>query len=375
MKILLVTASYRPSINGVAISVSNLKQSLEALGHKILVLAPQNKEVKGREAGIVRYPSIDNPLIKDYPIPITPLTLKSFKRVTKFKPDIVHVHHPFHIGFMSYLFAQTMKIPLVFTYHTKYGYYTKKYFKFLPGKLQSELISNNVLDFCKKVDLIIAPSNEVKTYLKSKLKDKKIVAIPSIVDDLVNVNKTKLQLRKNLGIPEGKKVLLSVTRIAPEKNIKTLIKTLPLLPDDFLLMLCGIGPMEDEIKDLITKLKVGNKVALVGRVTRQDLPMYYQASDYFINTSRSETQGLVYWEAARFGLPVISVDSHVAREWVFSDFGVIVTNKPDDLAKEVIKLSKRNYKTLSKNSVKFSKNFSSFKSAKRLVKEYSRYVK
>lgn len=375
MKILLVTASYRPSINGVAISLASLKRNLEIMGHRVLVLAPQNKEAKKREAGIVRYPSVDSSLVPDYPIPVSPLTINTIKRVSEFKPDLVHVHHPFHIGFTSQIFAQTLKIPLVFTYHTNYDYYTKKYVKFLPEKLKRDLVSNNVLDFCKTADLIIAPSSEIKKYLKNKLKRKRITVVPSIGDDLKKTMIGKEKIRRQLSLPLSKTVLLSVGRLAPEKSPERLVKSLLYLPDKFILVFCGTGIAESKLKKVVAKLKLGDRVIFAGNVRRNLLPLYYQAADYFFNASRSETQGIVFWEAAKFGLPIVTSDSGAAREWVTEEFGILVGPKSKELAKGVRKISKLDYKTISEKALKFSKNFSSFKSVKKLAKQYELIIK
>ena len=72
MRILFISATYPPSVNGVAVTVENLKRLLEAKGHDVTVLAPDNSNKPVNEKGIIRYPSLDNPVVPDYPIPLFP---------------------------------------------------------------------------------------------------------------------------------------------------------------------------------------------------------------------------------------------------------------------------------------------------------------
>ena len=146
MHILHITGTYLPSINGVAISVANLKNELEKLGHKVTVLAPDYSKAK-KEKGIIRYPSLENSMFEDYPIPLFPGLRTITKLLNDVKPDIVHVHHPFHIGYFARLLAKHYRVPLVFTYHTNYDTYAEKYLEFLPKEVKVHFLENRVNDF------------------------------------------------------------------------------------------------------------------------------------------------------------------------------------------------------------------------------------
>lgn len=372
MRILLITGTYKPSINGVAISVEVMSKNLVKMGHKIMVLAPANSFAVNNSSFIIRYPSLNNIFVKDYPIPLFPLTPNIYKKITKFKPDIVHVHHPFHIGFFANYISDLFKIPLVFTYHTKHDYYSEEYLKFLPKEIKSKYIVGSVLDFCKKCDLVIAPSNEIKAYLK--INKVESVVIPSIVDDLSRSKISKKDLRTKLGLSIDKKLLLFVGRLAIEKNIKLLVETATKLNKNYTFILCGTGPIEDEIKNKIKKLDIEDKFLVLGKKDRSVIGEYYQASDYFCYPSISETQGLIYWEALSFGLPIVSVDSSVAREWVRPEFGILSKDSSNQMYKNIIRITKSDYTKMSKAAFNFSKKFSSKRSAKKMIEEYSKLL-
>ena len=82
MRILFISATYPPSVNGVAVTVENLKRLLEAKGHDVTVLAPDNSNKPVNEKGIIRYPSLDNPVVPDYPIPLFP-GVKAIRKLIK----------------------------------------------------------------------------------------------------------------------------------------------------------------------------------------------------------------------------------------------------------------------------------------------------
>src|SRR3989337_1832613 len=107
MRILYITGSYLPYLSGVTISIRDFKQELEKLGHEVVLLAPFAPGYKDIEPGVVRYPSL-------------PLPSWILRRLFKEKFDLVHVHHPFYIGSFAAFVASLKKIPLVYSFHTRY---------------------------------------------------------------------------------------------------------------------------------------------------------------------------------------------------------------------------------------------------------------
>ena len=63
MKILYVTATYSPTVNGVAVSVKTTAENLRKLGHDVTILAPNHPNRDKNEEHVVRYPSIVNPFV------------------------------------------------------------------------------------------------------------------------------------------------------------------------------------------------------------------------------------------------------------------------------------------------------------------------
>ena len=111
-------------------------------------------------------------------------------------------------------------------------------------------------------------------------------------------------LRRRLGIPKGKLVLLYLGRMAREKGLETLIDHLAQADRrDAVLLLVGDGPDREEILSHARERRL--PVIFAGMVPHSEVPNYYRLGDLFVTASTSETQGLTYFEALAAGLPVL----------------------------------------------------------------------
>ena len=373
MRILMVTATYYPSANGVAVSVENLKNYLKKAGHEVKVLAPDAKKVK-KDPDVLRYPSVNNPFIKDYPIPIFPGLKSIYKIITTFKPDIVHAHHPFQVGFFANLLADNFKVPLVFTYHTRYDSYAEKYAKFLPKKFKIKFIEKSVDDFCYKTNLIISPSHFLKEILQKRYKKNKITVIPSALPQFTRTNISKNGARKKLNLFFGKKMLLNVSRLSREKNLEVLVSAMKYLPDNYFLCFVGVGPEEKNLKKLTERLKLQEKIVFAGKVPHSKIHLYYCSADIFVFSSKTETQGLVFLEAMHFGLPIIAVDSEATREWINDKIGKIVPNRPKAIAAAVMEIYKNWNYTNAEKLRKIAESYSPEKLTGNFIEAYEKLI-
>jgi glycosyltransferase involved in cell wall biosynthesis len=120
----------------------------------------------------------------------------------------------------------------------------------------------------------------------------------------------KDESRKKLGLPDNRKIVLSVRRLVYKNGLGTLIESVPYVAKEFpdvLFVLAGKGPSRQLIEDRINELGIKNNVLLTGFVPDELLPVYYNASDYFVLPSASgEGLPLVLFEAMACGLPVVA---------------------------------------------------------------------
>jgi len=129
---------------------------------------------------------------------------------------------------------------------------------------------------------------------------------------------------------EGKRVLLTVSRLVPRKGIDMVIETLPEvwkhLPETVYLIV-GEGLDYERLKNLVElhiEQKDQNKIIFVGAVPMNELASYYQAADLVVMPNRNiagdvEGFGMVFLEAGLAHLPVVAGDSGGAGEAVKRD--------------------------------------------------------
>ena len=122
-----------------------------------------------------------------------------------------------------------------------------------------------------------------------------------------------------LYFPEWEKTLrlLYVGRLGKEKGLDFLFKALRILKDKHInagLLIVGDGPYRGAVLDLVQQYDLQDMVWFAGRVPRENVCNYYAASDLFVFSSLTETQGLVIAEALAAGCPVVAVDAPGVNE-------------------------------------------------------------
>lgn len=105
---------------------------------------------------------------------------------------------------------------------------------------------------------------------------------------------------------EDKKVIVSVSRLVKKNNIPLLIKALPYLDEQIILLLVGDGSERVDLEKLVSNLRLEQRVVFVGGVAPGLVPVYLHASDIFARVSLSEGLGSAFLEAFAAGTPVIA---------------------------------------------------------------------
>ena len=142
-------------------------------------------------------------------------------------------------------------------------------------------------------------------------------------------------VRRLLGIPPARRVVLTVGRLAPEKNLTLLLRSVARLRDSGMgltLVIVGHGAEGDTLKRLAQELGIASQVMFVGGV--RDPESFYRAADLFMLTSSRESLPNVIIEAQAFGLPVVTTDVGGVRELVEDGVtGIVLSHlEPEALA-------------------------------------------
>jgi glycosyltransferase involved in cell wall biosynthesis len=308
LHIAFFTNTYYPTMSGVVRSVSTFRQQLTEMGHNVFVFAQQASAYTDTEPFIFRYPAIEVP-INDYalPIPVSPFISEVLPIL---KLDVIHSHHPFLLGRLAANKAKELHLPHIFTFHTRY----EEYSHYVPfsQELTRRVILDWVLSYMEQCQHIITPSEGMKQILEeSGVVGHYITAIPTGIDVEPFRQADGEVVRHQHGWGNDL-VLISVGRLAKEKNFETLlVATAEVMRerDQVRLVLIGDGLERKALEELAGDLGIASRVEFTGRVEFTEIPAYLRAADVFCFASVTETQGLVTMEAMAAGLPIVAVDA------------------------------------------------------------------
>lgn len=308
MKILLTTECYSPIINGVVTSVMNLEKELRVLGHEVKILTLSTTKRSYKKDHVTYISSLGAG--KVYPGARFALRTGTdyLEELMCWQPDIIHSHCEFSTFLMARQIAKKLEIPIVHTYHTVYEDYTHY---FSPNKKWGKAM---VAYFTRKVlrntHCIIAPTNKVRSILHGYGVNRPIQVVPTGIN-IARITRPindedKQTLRMRMGIPNHHKVLLSVGRLAKEKNLEEILFYLSKTKqNNVTLLIVGDGPNRECLEQYAKTLGISKQVIFVGMVSPKEISSYYQLGDVFVSASNSETQGLTYVEALANGVPAL----------------------------------------------------------------------
>ncbi len=314
MDILMLSNTYLPFVGGVERSIDTYVNLLRDRGNRVILVAPEFQNMPESEEDVIRIPAVQNFNGTDFSVQL-PIPGRLTSALKGFSPDLVHSHHPYLIGDTAHRLAAKYEVPIVFTFHTFYERYTH----YVPGdspamKRFVVSLSTGYANICNRV---IAPSRAVAdTLLKRGVRTPiKVLPTPVNLDTLGSGN--GMAFRRKFGIPPGAPVIGFVSRIAPEKNVRFLARSVQramnLNPEIFFVVV-GTGPMEHELKEMFKNQELSNRFIMTGVIEGQALVNAYHGMDVFAFASTTETQGLVVTEALACGTPVVALDAPAVTE-------------------------------------------------------------
>lgn len=315
LKIAMFTNNYLPYIGGVPISVDRLRRGLVRAGHQVKIIAPHYSNQDDRNQDVCRINSL-LPLSGKSEFKIANIfTPRMWREVKQFAPDIIHVHHPFWLGWVGQVLGRMIGVPVVYTYHTRLEHYA--HYVPLPGPLFRNVVAHTLVKrFANRCDAVIVPTSSAEEYLRTIGVRKPVHVQPTGIEykrfsEAIPADELR-QMREALGLSQDKRVLVSISRLSKEKNIVFMFEAMQALRNrgcDFHLLVIGDGPDRDMLEEKIAELELQDNITLVGSVPPDQMARYCQMGDIFVFTSRSETQGMVILEAMAAGLPVVAIRS------------------------------------------------------------------
>lgn len=311
MNIGIFTDTYSPQISGVATSIMIMENELRKQGHTVYIFTTTdpNADRESEEGRVFRLPSIPFVFFPERRVAVAGMN-KFIKLVGRLNLDIIHTHTEFSLGLLGKRIAKKYHIPSIHTYHTMYVDYLHYIAK---GKiLTPSMVGKMTKTFCDSYDAIITPTPKVRHHLEEQGIYKLMYTIPTGTDisSFAPVEKQQIaELKKSLGIGAEDAVILSLGRIAQEKNIDAIINAMPevlLKEPNAKLVIVGDGPVRKDLEKIVENKNLEEHVIFTGAVDWENISLYYQLGDLFVSASTTETQGLTYAEAMAASLPVVA---------------------------------------------------------------------
>ena len=311
----LVTETYAPEINGVAMTLGRIVDGLSARGHRVTVIRPRQRHESPRYSVThrlacrqVRLPGI--------PLPGYPqlrVGLPARKRLLALwrvgRPDVVHVATEGPLGWSAINNAKRLGIAVTSSFHTNFDQYAHDY---RLGWLQP-LVTAWLRHFHNRTLRTFAPTRELVARLESEgYRDVRLLS-RGVDTALFNPARRDESLRLSWGVAPGDPAVIHVGRLAKEKNYPLLFRAfdaIKAVEPRARLILVGDGPM------LAACQKMQPEAVFTGFYTGPNLARHYASGDIYLHPSFTETFGNVVTEALASGLAVSAFDYAAAHEFI-----------------------------------------------------------
>ena len=299
MRVAIIAEVFLPKIDGVVNRTVQLIRQLVRCDDQVLVACPRAEGSRACGVPVVECRSFPFPPYPEYRIGLPDKHL--VKEVGQFAPDVLHFVNPFAFGFRCYdaLRRAGLRLPTVFSFHTLYGEFVKQYRALKP---LSKVLWWMTREYHNRADVNVTVSAIMQEDL-ARRGFRRVRCWPPAVDGrLFHPGRRSAALRERLtgGRPE-KPLLLTVSRLAPEKNVGFLAGVLKQAPGACLAVV-GDGPQRAELEQRFA----GTDTQFVGYLKGEELAAAYASADAFVYASETETMGNVVLEALACGCPVVA---------------------------------------------------------------------
>lgn len=330
MKILQL-GKFWPVMGGVEKVMFDLTQGLSERGIECDMLCAASDgptqeirlNAKGRVVAV-------NSLLKAKSTMISPVMISRLRR-TAADYDIIHVHHPDPMAALA-LYLSGYKGRVVLHWHS--DILRQRILKQLYLPLQGWLL--------KRADTVICTSpNYAEGSSELQIAAPKLKCIPIGVAPVKPDEKRVSEIAQEVA---GRKVIFSLGRLVPYKGYHNLILAARDLPDDYLVVIAGSGPLEPQLKKLIADNRLGSKVIMPGRISDRDRDAWMAVASVFClpSVEKTEAFGIVLIESMSIGLPLITtVIPGSGTSWV-NAHGIsgsnVSRNCPQEIAEAAINI-------------------------------------
>lgn len=294
MRVVIVTESFPPDVNGVAHCALQTARHLVGRGHDCVVVAPATAAADEADAcapcRVVRIPSLPLP---GYPqVRVALPSRRVAAAIAAHRADLVHLAGPFVLGVRGMAAAARLGVPAVAVYQTDLAGYARTYMG--AGETAAW---RRIRSVHTAADLTLAPSGAAQRDLEAHGVPR-VGLWPRGVDTVrFRPDRRDETLRRALA-PNGELIVGYVGRLAPEKQVELLSGACAL--DGVRVVVVGDGPSRPGLERTLPG------AVFLGRRTGDELARVFAALDVFVHTGPFETFCQTVQEAMASGVPVVA---------------------------------------------------------------------
>lgn len=304
MHVGIVTETYLPDVNGVAMTLGRLVEGLTERGHRVQLVRP----AQGPEDRPTCNEVLREHLTPGFSIPFYPqlragfVTRHSLRRLWREnRPEVLYIATEGPLGWVAARQAAAWNIPVLSGFHTRFAHYSRHYHL---GWLEPA-VERYLRAFHRGTACTLVPTHELQQQLEAMDYGQSEVLSRGVDCQALGPDRRSMDLRATWGVGENELVVLYVGRLAAEKNLEDAIAAFEAIQWEqpaARFVLVGDGPMRRQLAiehpDFI----------FCGTQTGMELAQHYASADLFLFPSRTETFGNVVLEAMASGLPVVAYD-------------------------------------------------------------------
>lgn len=312
MKLALVTETFPPEVNGVAMTFGVIAQELAARGHEITVYRPRRDDLpRDKVENAYRVTSLPGMAIPGYPLLRLGLpagrTLKKLWRTAP--PDLVHVATEGPLGASAVTAARSLGLPVSSSFHTNFHTYTRSY-----GYGAFHHLTLAWLRYVhNRTQRTFAPTPELCAELATYGFHDLAVLSRGVDTRQFDPSRRSRELRATWGAEDDTPVILHVGRMAAEKNYELVFQAFEAMRranPRCRFVLAGDGPLKARL------VREHPECIFAGFFSREEIGRYYASADIYIHASLTETFGNVLTEAMASGLAVAGFNYAAALKFI-----------------------------------------------------------
>jgi glycosyltransferase involved in cell wall biosynthesis len=312
VKLAIVTETFPPEINGVAMTFGVISRELGLRGHSVSVYRPWRRDLAGEKPrGEYTQHAMPGLPIPGYPLLRIGLPAKGelMRRWSVGRPDLVHVATEGPLGLSAIRAARSLGIPVTSSFHTNFHAYTRHY--------RVPLFRGIALRWLRHVHNLtgrtFVPTAELCDELRSMGFANLGVLSRGVDTRQFRPDRRSYTLRNEWGAAPSDPVVIHVGRMAAEKNYPVLFRIYGAMKranPACRFVLAGEGPLKKGL------MRAHPDCVFAGFFSREEIGRYYASADIYVHASLTETFGNVLTEAMASGLAAAGFDYAAARMFI-----------------------------------------------------------